>query len=70
MKKETKEMMDIIHKNHQRAYTETKIENMLKEDRKKFRLAKERKTELSEHRAMTMMVISFVLLTFKLWGII
>ena len=70
MKKETREMMDIIHKNHQRAYTEAKIENMLKEDRRRFKIEREHKIELSEHRAMTMMVISLALLTFKIWGII
>lgn len=67
---ETEEMIYIIHKNNKRAHSKSRIENMLKEDRKRFKIAREHKIELSEHRAMTMMVISLILLTFKIWGII
>lgn len=70
MKKETNEILNIIHKNHERANTEYKINEMMKNDRAKFKKQRERKNELSENRAMVMMVVSFALLTLKLWGLI
>lgn len=67
---ETEEMINIIHINHKREHSKSRIENMLKEDERRFKIAREHKIELSEHRAITMMIIAFVLLTFKLWGIV
>lgn len=44
--KETKEMLEIIHNNHDRVITEEKIERMIKEDRKRLNKKKELKQSI------------------------
>lgn len=64
------EMLSIIHKNHERAYKQYNEQIKKQEERKRYIAEKKHKEEISEHRAMTMLVISLTLLTFKFWGII
>lgn len=70
MKKETDEMLNIIHKNHEAGLTQYKIEQMLKRDRQKIQQEKERKMEMAEQRSLVMVSIALILLVFKIWGLV
>lgn len=70
MKKETKNMLEIIHQNNKEAQARARIENQLKEYREKQKQEKERKQELSETRALTMVTIALILLYMKIIGLI
>lgn len=70
MKKETKDMLEIIHQNNKEAQTKARIENQLKTYREKQKQEKERKQELAEARSLTMVIIAFVLLSMKIIGLI
>ena len=65
-----KDMLNIIHKNHERANAQYNEQRRKQEERKRYIAEKKHKEELSKHRAITMLVVSFVLLTFMIWGII
>ena len=70
MKKESKEMLEILHKHHEEERTRSRIEKQLKDYRTKKAQEKERKQELSEHRAMTMLIIALMLLYMFIIGLI
>lgn len=70
MKKESKEMLDLIHKHHEEEQTKARIEKQLKDYRVKKAQEKERKQEISEQRALTMMLISLVLIYMFIIGLI
>lgn len=70
MKNESKEMLNLIHKHHEEEQTRARIEKQLKNYRTKKAQEKERKQELSEQRALTMMIISLVLIYMFIIGLI
>lgn len=70
MKKETKDMLEIIHQNNKEAQTKARIEKQLKDYREKQKQEKERKQEIAEARSLTMVIIAFVLLSMKIIGLI
>ena len=70
MEKESKKMLNLIHKHHEEEQTRARIEKQLKNYRTKKAQEKERKQELSEQRALTMMIISLTLIYMFIIGLI
>ena len=70
MERESQKILDAIHKNHEYANKQHKIETLKREEREKSKREREHKEEISEARAMVMMAISLVLITFVFWGVI
>ena len=64
------DMLEIIHQNNKEAQSKARIEKQLKDYREKQRQEKERKEELAEARALTMVIIAFILLSMKIIGLI
>ena len=70
MKKETKNMLEIIHQNNKEAQTKARIEKQLKGYREKQRQEKERKQEIAEAISLTTVIIALILLYMKFINLI